>query len=68
MAELGVTDPTSHAAGQNGVSGPVSSEFYHHHHTPLDMIAPITGKLRKRLWLDLSVGIGLGVSSAYAFW
>jgi len=32
------------------------------------MIAPITGKLRKRLWLDLSVGIGLGFSSAYAFW
>ncbi|EGN96811.1 COX7A, subunit VIIa of cytochrome c oxidase [Serpula lacrymans var. lacrymans S7.3] len=31
-------------------------------------IAPITGKIRKRLWLDLSVGLGLGVSSAYAFW
>lgn len=31
-------------------------------------IAPITGKLRKRLWLDLSVAIGLGVSSAYAYW
>ncbi|KII87320.1 hypothetical protein PLICRDRAFT_113296 [Plicaturopsis crispa FD-325 SS-3] len=31
-------------------------------------IAPITGKLRKRLWLDLSFGIGLGVTSAYAFW
>ncbi|KAH7921302.1 COX7A, subunit VIIa of cytochrome c oxidase [Leucogyrophana mollusca] len=31
-------------------------------------IAPITGKLRKRLWLDLSVALGLGVTSAYAFW
>jgi hypothetical protein len=31
-------------------------------------IAPITGKLRKRLWLDISVALGLGVSSAYAFW
>jgi hypothetical protein len=31
-------------------------------------IAPITGKLRKRLWLDLSVALGLGVSSAYAYW
>lgn len=31
-------------------------------------IAPITGKLRKRLWLDLSVAFGLGISSAYAFW
>lgn len=32
------------------------------------MIAPITGKLRKKIWLDLSVGIGLGVTSAYGFW
>lgn len=31
-------------------------------------IAPITGKLRKRLWLDLSVAFGLGISSAYAYW
>lgn len=31
-------------------------------------IAPITGKLRKRFWLDLSSGLGLGVSAAYAFW
>ncbi|KAH7915296.1 COX7A, subunit VIIa of cytochrome c oxidase [Hygrophoropsis aurantiaca] len=31
-------------------------------------IAPITGKLRKRLWLDFSVALGLGVTSAYAFW
>ncbi|KAJ8595498.1 COX7A, subunit VIIa of cytochrome c oxidase, partial [Rhizopogon salebrosus TDB-379] len=31
-------------------------------------IAPITGRLRKRLWLDLSVALGLGVTSAYAFW
>lgn len=31
-------------------------------------IAPITGKLRKRLWMDLSVAMGLGIASAYAFW
>jgi hypothetical protein len=30
--------------------------------------APITGKLRKRLWLDLSCALGLGISSAYAYW
>ncbi|EMD38958.1 hypothetical protein CERSUDRAFT_81752 [Gelatoporia subvermispora B] len=31
-------------------------------------IAPITGKLRKRFWLDLTVSLGLGVSAGYAFW
>jgi len=31
-------------------------------------IAPITGRLRKRLWLDLSVGLGLGVAAAYTYW
>ncbi|ETW79047.1 cytochrome c oxidase subunit COX9 [Heterobasidion irregulare TC 32-1] len=31
-------------------------------------IAPITGKLRKRFWLDLTVAMGLGVSFGYAFW
>jgi cytochrome c oxidase subunit 7 len=31
-------------------------------------IAPITGKLRKRLWLDLSCAFGFGISSAYAYW
>ncbi|KAI0255910.1 COX7A, subunit VIIa of cytochrome c oxidase [Lactifluus subvellereus] len=31
-------------------------------------IAPITGKLRKRLWLDLSCGLGFGIASAYAYW
>jgi len=31
-------------------------------------IAPIVGKLRKRMILDLSLGIGLGISGAYAFW
>ncbi|KAI9458102.1 hypothetical protein F5148DRAFT_1221109 [Russula earlei] len=31
-------------------------------------IAPITGKLRKRLWLDLSCALGLGISTAYAYW
>ncbi|KAG8935980.1 hypothetical protein FRC02_005176 [Tulasnella sp. 418] len=32
------------------------------------MIAPITGKLRKRLILDLSVGLGLGTAAGFAFW
>ncbi|KAF8507977.1 hypothetical protein BU17DRAFT_100164 [Hysterangium stoloniferum] len=32
------------------------------------MIAPITGKLRKRLWTDLTVAIGLGVAGGYAYW
>ena len=31
-------------------------------------IAPITGKLRKRFWLDLTTALGLGVSAGYAFW
>jgi len=31
-------------------------------------IAPITGKLRKRLWLDISCALGLGIASGYAYW
>ncbi|KDQ61726.1 hypothetical protein JAAARDRAFT_31194 [Jaapia argillacea MUCL 33604] len=31
-------------------------------------VPPITGKLRKRLWLDVTVALGLGVSCGYAFW
>ena len=31
-------------------------------------IAPITGKLRKRFWLDLTTSLGLGISAGYAFW
>ncbi|KZV68215.1 cytochrome-c oxidase subunit VIIa [Peniophora sp. CONT] len=31
-------------------------------------IAPITGKLRKRLWLDVTMSLGLGTSAAYAWW
>ena len=31
-------------------------------------IAPITGKFRKRFWLDLTTALGLGVSAGYAFW
>lgn len=31
-------------------------------------IAPITGKLRKGLWVNLSVALGLGVTFGYAFW
>ncbi|ESK96530.1 cytochrome c oxidase family protein [Moniliophthora roreri MCA 2997] len=32
------------------------------------MIAPITGKLRKRFLVDISCALGLGTSAAYAFW
>ncbi|KAF9466105.1 cytochrome-c oxidase subunit VIIa [Collybia nuda] len=32
------------------------------------MIAPITGMLRKRFWLDISCAIGLGTASGYAYW
>ena len=35
---------------------------------PTMSIAPITGKLRKRFWLDLTTALGLGVSAGYAFW
>ena len=31
-------------------------------------IAPITGKLRKRFWLDLTTALGLGVGAGYAYW
>jgi len=31
-------------------------------------IAPITGKLRKRFWLDVGCAMGLGVSAGYAYW
>ncbi len=31
-------------------------------------IAPITGKLRKRFWLDLTTALGLGTTAGYAFW
>ena len=31
-------------------------------------IAPITGKLRKRLWLDLTTAAGLGTVFAYGYW
>jgi cytochrome c oxidase subunit 7 len=31
-------------------------------------IAPITGKLRKRLWLDLTTGAGLGTVFAFGYW
>jgi len=37
-----------------------------HQHTMA--IAPITGKLRRRLITDLSVAMGLGVSGGYLFW
>ncbi|KAF8317766.1 uncharacterized protein EI90DRAFT_3158694 [Cantharellus anzutake] len=31
-------------------------------------IAPIVGKLRKRLIVDLTAGIGLGTASAFGYW
>lgn len=31
-------------------------------------IAPITGKLRRRLITDLSVAMGLGIAGGYLFW
>jgi len=31
-------------------------------------IAPITGKLRKRFWLDLTTSLGLGIGAGYAYW
>lgn len=40
----------------------------HSSSSPTMPIAPITGKLRKRFWLDLSVALGMGVSAGYAFW
>ncbi|KAF9266945.1 cytochrome-c oxidase, subunit VIIa [Marasmius fiardii PR-910] len=32
------------------------------------MIAPITGKLRKRFFVDLTSALGLGTAAAYAWW
>jgi hypothetical protein len=31
-------------------------------------IAPITGKLRKRLLVDLSTALGFGIAAGYAYW
>jgi len=31
-------------------------------------IAPITGMLRKRFWVDVSSALGLGVAAGYAYW
>ncbi|KAF8202278.1 hypothetical protein BJ912DRAFT_944325 [Pholiota molesta] len=31
-------------------------------------IAPITGQLRKRFWLDIGCALALGVSGGYAYW
>ncbi|KAH0836744.1 hypothetical protein J3R83DRAFT_8479, partial [Lanmaoa asiatica] len=31
-------------------------------------IAPITGKLRKAFWRDVSLSLGLGIGAGYAFW
>ncbi|KAF9477587.1 hypothetical protein BDN70DRAFT_810453 [Pholiota conissans] len=31
-------------------------------------IAPITGKLRKRFWLDVGSALALGISGGYAYW
>jgi cytochrome c oxidase subunit 7 len=32
------------------------------------MIPPITGRLRKRMWLDGGFCMGLAVASGYAYW
>lgn len=31
-------------------------------------IAPITGKLRKGFWRDITIALGLGLGAGYAFW
>ncbi|KAF8074827.1 cytochrome-c oxidase subunit VIIa [Lyophyllum atratum] len=31
-------------------------------------IAPITGMLRKRFWLDLTCALGLGTAAGYGYW
>ncbi|KAG9313072.1 hypothetical protein JVU11DRAFT_6512 [Chiua virens] len=31
-------------------------------------IAPITGKLRKGLWRDIFVALGLGMGAGYTYW
>jgi len=31
-------------------------------------IRPITGKLRKRFWLDIGAGLALGITGGYAYW
>ena len=36
--------------------------------TPKMPIAAITGKLRRKIWTDLGTSLGLGISSAYAYW
>lgn len=41
---------------------------YFHKTHPHIMIAPITGRLRKRFWLDVSCALGLGIASGYAYW
>ncbi|KIY62256.1 Cox9 subunit VIIa of cytochrome c oxidase [Cylindrobasidium torrendii FP15055 ss-10] len=32
------------------------------------MLAPITGKLRKRFIVDMTGGLGLGIAAGYAYW
>lgn len=32
------------------------------------MLAPITGKMRKKIILDLSAAIGFGTAGAFAYW
>ncbi|RKP39142.1 hypothetical protein BJ085DRAFT_19362 [Dimargaris cristalligena] len=31
-------------------------------------IAPITGKVRRAIIFDISLGLGLGIAGGYAFW
>jgi len=31
-------------------------------------VAPITGMLRKRFWVDLTASLGLGTAAGYWYW
>lgn len=54
--------PTSPSSPSPTPSPPSSTPY------AMPNIAPITGKLRKRFWLDLTTALGLGVSAGYTFW
>ncbi|KAH9471670.1 hypothetical protein Pst134EA_005549 [Puccinia striiformis f. sp. tritici] len=45
-----------------------SKDFSHQYNKFVMAIAPITGKLRKRIILDISVSLGLGTAAAYGWW
>jgi hypothetical protein len=53
---------------------PRLSDFLHNQNHPQKTlettmaIAPITGMLRKRFWVDMSCALGLGTAFGYAYW